>query len=285
MKKAIAHILLGREKQITKEETVLQPLPHKDFRFANPFIVIHHLKPETIIAGAEFRIHPHPHRGFSPVTFVLQGEGYHKDNAGHDETVKAGDVQWMFAGKGLLHSEGPTKELLKKGGVQEFIQLWINAPKAHKWDQPFYQSAKKEELIPVINDEGVNLRLATGEYDGKKGPINKSHTPVVSIVGEISKGKRVQLTATPGWWTLLYIAKGKLCIDQESIDQYHLVVFQKENEEIVICAEEDTQLLFLSAEPIDEPIAAKDNFVMNTAEEIEQAMKDYENGVFGVLEY
>ncbi|MGE5106450.1 MAG: pirin family protein [Sphingobacteriales bacterium] len=285
MKKAIEHILLGREKQITREETVLQPLPHKDFRFANPFIVLHHLKPETITAGAEFRIHPHPHRGFSPVTFSLQGEGYHKDNAGHDEVIKAGDVQWMFAGKGILHSEGPTKDLLSRGGVQEFIQLWINAPKAHKWDNPFYQSARKEQLIPVMKGEGINLRLASGEYEGKKGPINKSFTPVISIIGEISKGKQVQLTAIPGYWTLLYVAKGKVCIDQESINQYNLIIFQKENDEIVITAEEDTQILFLSAEPIDEAVAAKDNFVMNTPEEIEQAMADYKNGTFGVLDY
>ena len=92
MQKKIDHILTGREKQITKEEIVLQSLPHKDFRFANPFIVIHHLKPEAIEAGAEFRIHPHPHRGFAPVTFMLQGEGYHKDSAGHDAIIKAGEV-------------------------------------------------------------------------------------------------------------------------------------------------------------------------------------------------
>jgi redox-sensitive bicupin YhaK (pirin superfamily) len=285
MKKGIDYILQGREKQITREESVLQPLPHKDFRFANPFILLHHLKPEVIPAGAEFRIHPHPHRGFSPVTFMLQGEGYHKDNAGHNETINAGDVQWMFAGKGVLHSEGPSKDFLKQGGVQEFIQLWINVPQEHKWKQPFYQSAKKEQLIPVIQEEGVNLRLASGVYDGKKGPIQKSFTPVISIIGEINKGKQIQLTATPGWWTLLYIAKGKVCIDQESIEQYHLIIFQKENDEILIIAEEDTQILFLSAEPLQEPLAVKDNFVMNTPEEIEQAFTDYKNGGFGKLDY
>jgi len=129
MKKSIEHILEGREKAITPEQTVLQPLPHKDFRFANPFIVLHHMKPETIVPGSQFRIHPHPHRGFAPVTFMLQGEGYHKDNAGHDTVVKTGDVQWMFAGKGILHSEGPAKEFLQRGGVYELIQLWINVPK------------------------------------------------------------------------------------------------------------------------------------------------------------
>ncbi|MFS2185257.1 pirin family protein [Mucilaginibacter sp. Mucisp84] len=123
MKKVITHILAGREKKITAEETVRQPLPHKDFRFANPFIVLHHMGPEIITPGQTLRIHPHPHRGFSPYTIMLQGEGYHKDNAGNDEIIKAGDVQWMFAGKGIMHSEGPTAELLQKGGVQELIHF------------------------------------------------------------------------------------------------------------------------------------------------------------------
>jgi redox-sensitive bicupin YhaK (pirin superfamily) len=284
MKKSIAHILRGREKSITKEETVLQPLPHKDFRFANPFIVLHHQLPKNIQPGSRLRIHPHPHRGFAPVTFMLQGEGYHKDNAGHDEIIKAGDVQWMFAGKGVMHSEGPTQDILTHGGTQEFVQLWINVPKANKWDEPIYQSAKKDQLPTVLQQEGVNLRLVSGEYDGLTGPM-KTHTPVISVVGDINQGKRVQLTATPGYWTLLYVIKGRICVNQESVQSFHLIVFEKENEEIMVIAEEDAQVLLLSAEPIDEPVAAKDNFVMNTQEETEQAIMDHKKGVFGTLSY
>ncbi|MDB5062745.1 MAG: Pirin-related protein [Mucilaginibacter sp.] len=284
MKKKIQHILAGREKQITKEDIVRQPLPHMDFRFANPFIVLHHMGPKDITPNQELRIHPHPHRGFAPVTFQLQGEGYHKDSAGHDEIIKAGDVQWMFAGKGILHSEGPTKNMLEKGGVQELIQLWINVPKANKWDEPTYQSATKQQQPQVLQQDGVNLRLASGSYDGKTGPL-KSLTPVISIVGEVEQGKQVQFMATPGYWTLLYIAKGRVNISQETVEQYNLVVFEKDNEEVILTAEEDTQILFLSAEPIDEPVAAKDNFVMNTAEETNQAIEDYKNGVFGSLSF
>jgi quercetin 2,3-dioxygenase len=284
MKKSITHILKGREKFITREESVLQPLPHKDFRFANPFIVLHHQLPKIIQPGSQLRIHPHPHRGFAPVTFLLQGEGYHKDNAGHDEIIKAGDVQWMFAGKGVLHSEGPSQGILNNGGTQEFVQLWINVPKANKWDEPIYQSATKDHLPAILQQEGVNLRLASGEYDGLTGPL-KTHTPVISVVGDMSQGKRVQFTATPGYWTLLYVIKGRICVNQESVQPYHLIVFEKENEEIIVIAEEDAQVLFLSAEPIDEPVAAKDNFVMNTQEETEQAIADYKNGVFGTLSY
>lgn len=284
MRKKIDHILLGREKQITKDEIVRQPLPHKDFRFANPFIVLHHMGPEVILPGQALRIHPHPHRGFAPVTFQIQGEGYHKDNAGNDEIIKAGDVQWMFAGKGILHSEGPTKELLKSGGTQELLQLWVNVPKAHKWDNPSYQSATKAQQPEISKQEGVSLRLISGEYEGQTGPM-KSFTPIISIIGKIQKGKYVDIKAHPGYWTLLYVINGSLTVNDELIGFHHLLVFGKEDDEIVLQAKEDTQILFLSAVPLEEPVAAKDNFVMNTAEENEQAILDYANGVFGTLEF
>lgn len=282
MKKKILHILTGREKQITKEETVLQPLPHAEFRFANPFIVLHHMAPKAIEPGQQLRIHPHPHRGFAPVTFMLKGEGYHMDSAGHSETIKAGDVQWMFAGKGLLHSEGPSERLLADGGTQELIQLWVNVPAANKFDEPTYQSATQSQQPNILVQEGVNLRLASGEYDGKTGPIN-THTPVIAIIGEIAKGKTLQMPANPGYWTLLYIAKGSVCINQETVKQHRLIVFEKDNDEIILTAEEDTQVLFLSAQPIDEPVAARDNYVMNNPAEIDQAIADYKSGMFGSL--
>jgi len=282
MKKKIDHILYAREKKITDEETVRQPLPHMDFRFANPFIVIHHGGPTYYKAGQQARIHPHPHRGFSPYTFMLQGEGFHRDNAGNDEVIKAGGVQWMFAGRGILHSEGPTNELLQQGGVQEFIQLWINAPRANKWDQPFYQSANAEQLPRIVEQEGVQFRLASGEYNAQTGPI-QNFTPVISMIGEIAAGREIELMATPYYWTLLYVVKGKIVVNDQSVEMHNLVVFDKAGSAIFISATENAQVLFLSAEPIDEPVAAKDNFVMNTAEEIEQAINDYKQGLFGSL--
>lgn len=284
MKKSILHILAGREKKITEDESVLQSLPHKDFRFANPFIVVHHDPGFAVKAGTAFRIHPHPHRGFAPVTIQLRGEGYHKDSAGHDEIIRAGDVQWMFAGKGLLHSEGPSQNMLKTGGTSEFVQLWINVPKAFKWNEPSYQIARNVDLVPVAEQEGVSLGLASGTYENKTGPL-KTFTPVTIIRGEILKSRNVLLKAKAGYWTLLYVISGAIVVNGEKVSEHNLVVFEKENEEVNINAEEDSRILFLSAEPIDEPVAAKDNFVMNTSEEIEQAMADYKNGVFGVLDY
>jgi len=284
MKKSIAHILLGRDKKITEEEIVKQSLPHKDFRFANPFIVVHHMLPEQVPAGSKVRIHPHPHRGFAPVTFLLQGENYHKDSAGNEGIMSAGDVQYMLAGKGILHSEGPSQDFLNKGGTQELIQLWVNVPKAHKWDEPSYQTAEKAAQPVILKQDGVHMRLASGNFDGQVGPI-KTFTPIIMASGEVEKGKQLDIKATPGYWTLLYIIKGGVTVNGTEVEPYNLIVFEKENDEITVVANEDSQILFLSAEPLDEPVAAKDNFVMNTPEEIDQAMEDYKNGLFGELNY
>lgn len=284
MQKKIMHILDGRSKKITETETVLQPLPHKEFRFANPFIVLHHITPEIIPAGSARRIHPHPHRGFSPVTILLQGEGFHRDNAGNEGLLRAGDAQWMFAGRGLLHSEGPTENYLQKGGPYELIQLWINAPASHKADTPYYQLALQKDQPFITIQPGVELRLLSGSYDTFTGPLS-GHTPVTIINGKIDQGEQMQLTAIPGYWTLLYIASGSLRLNGEYIGSHQLVVFEKENDEILLSACEDTTLLYLSAEPLMEPVAASGNFVMNTEAEIAQAKEDEKEGRFGQLSH
>ncbi len=284
MKKRVRYILEAKGKKITPDESVLQALPHREFRFANPLILIHHLGPQEIKPGSEFRIQPHPHRGFTPVTFQLQGEGYHKDNAGNDKLIKAGCVQWMFSGSGILHSEGPSKSMLKSGGVYEFIQVWINVPSGHKRDAPVYQSALRKDLPKIFGSKEVDLRLVSGNYDNVNGPIN-SYTPVISIFGEIKRGQRIQLMFQPGYWTVIYVAKGLICNHGESIMEHHLLIFEKENEEVIIIAEEDSLLLILSAEPISEPLAVKDNFVMNTPEEVDRAFADFKNGRFGDLDF
>jgi hypothetical protein len=285
MNKKIDFVLKGREKSIG-EETVLQPLPHKDFRFASPFIVIHHLQPETFPPNAPpQRLHPHPHRGFAPVTFMFQGEGYHKDSEGNSGVIKEGEVQWMFAGRGLLHSEGPTKELLVKGGTYEFVQIWVNVPAKHKMDQPFYQQVTKEQMPLLFSEEGIDLRLASGTYDHLEGPI-QSFTPVVAAFGSVQTNKTIRLNAKEGYWTLLYVLDGTITVNEErDIEAHHLVIFSKEGTHITLTTRANTRLLYLSGEPINEPVAAKGNIVMNTQQEVEQAEKDYAEGKFGSLDF
>ncbi|WP_160710702.1 pirin family protein [Chitinophaga solisilvae] len=286
MEKKVLHVIEGKEKHITETEVVRQSLPTMQFRFANPFIVIHHMPAKYFAPGSpEERLHPHPHRGFAPVTFMLQGQGYHRDNAGNAMTVTAGDVQWMFAGKGILHSEGPSAAFLAEGGNYELLQLWFNVPAAHKAEDPYYQYIRADQMPAVAASAGVELKLAGGEYEGQKGPLF-NFTPITPIWGSIAAGRQVKLQATPGYWTLLYVVDGSLTVNGNTVTGYHLVVFDKDDpqQDINITANENTRLLYLSAAPINEPVAAKDNFVMNTQEEITQAFEDYKNGLFGTLE-
>jgi len=282
MNKQLDHILDARQKDIG-EEVILQPLPHKDFRFANPFIVLHHLPARTIAPNSpQERISPHPHRGFAPVTFMFQGEGYHKDSKGNAGVIKAGEVQWMFAGSGLLHSEGPSKKLLRDGGNYEFVQLWVNVPAKHKWDDPYYQQVTADQMPDVLTGDGVHLKIASGNYHGVQGPI-RSFTPVTSIFGSIEGGNIVDIVAEENNWTLLYILEGRTLINDVPVHAHQLVVFSKAGTGIHIITEASTKLVYLSATPIDEPVAAKGNIVMNTQEEIEQAEQDYTAGRFGEL--
>ncbi len=283
MIKNLLHILPGKEKSIG-EETILQPLPHKDFRFASPFIVLHHLPPKEYGPDSPpERIHPHPHRGFAPVTFLFQGEGYHKDSLGNTGILKEGEVQWMFAGKGLLHSEGPSQDFLKRGGMYEFVQLWINVPAKEKMGEPYYQTAKVEEM-PSVSGAGVELKIASGGLDSLSGPI-KSFTPITSVFGKLNKGVRKEFKTTEGYWTLLYLLDGRLKLnDEQTLEPRQLAVFSKEGDSISIEVLSDAKILYLSGAPINEPVAAKGNIVMNTAEEVAQAEKDYADGKFGELE-
>ncbi len=285
MKKQIDHILLGREKSIGDNEVVLQSLPHKDFRFASPFIVVHHMPERTYPAGSPpERLNPHPHRGFAPVTFLFQGEGYHKDSAGNSGLLKAGEVQWMFAGSGLLHSEGPTAEFLARGGNYELVQLWVNVPAEYKMTDPWYQQVSNAEMPRIADEPGIDLHLVSGTYDDLQGPINPP-TPVTAIFGTMEGGENIDFFPNEGDWTLLYVLDGAVIVNGEEIEKHHLVVFNKAGTDITVTTMENSKLLYLSALPIDEPVAAKGNFVMNTTEEIEQAEKDYAEGKFGTLDY
>lgn len=284
MDKKIDYLLQGRPKSIGVE-TVIQPLPHKDFRFASPFIVLHHMPPHNYPPGSPpARIHAHPHRGFAPVTLLFQGEGYHRDSRGNRGELKAGDAQWMFAGSGLLHSEGPTNEFLQRGGTYELVQLWINVPARHKWDEPYYQQAARAAMPLLFEEEGVDLRLASGTYGPLTGPLS-SFTPVTIAFGSAAGGKTLRFRAEEGYWTLLYVLEGNVTVNRDQqVGAHQLAVLSKEGTDITVTTGADTKLVYLSGEPLEEPVAAKGNFLMSTQEEIAQAEQDYAAGRFGVLE-
>jgi redox-sensitive bicupin YhaK (pirin superfamily) len=190
----------------------------------------------------------------------------------------------MFAGRGVVHSEGPTRELCENGGRQEIVQIWVNVPAECKWDDPYYQKFSPRKQPILFDQSGVTMRLAIGTYEGCTGPI-ETYTPMIGMLGEMEVGKRIQLSAKPGWWTMIYVIAGTINVCFETIKECNLVVFEKSNDEIIVTAEDDgAHILYLSGEPLDEPVFVKDNFVMASAVEVEQAIEDARNGKFGRLD-
>src|SRR5215210_5977738 len=160
---------------------IKQPLPNDELRQVSPFILLHHGGPQIHAPGEiKARLSPHPHRGFEPVTFLFSGNIHHRDSTGSEGLLQGGDVQWMTAGSGIIHSEGPSEQFAKDGGDMELIQLWVNLPRQFKMTKPKYQDIKKEN-IPTLIENGFDMKVVAGEYKGKKGPAS-TFTSILAIV-------------------------------------------------------------------------------------------------------
>jgi redox-sensitive bicupin YhaK (pirin superfamily) len=265
---------------------VRQPLPTQNVEQVDPFLLLHHadVKAPKHVEPDNAGVGPHPHRGFSPVTFIFKGGVHHRDSRGNDSTIYAGGAQWMNAGMGILHSERPPYDIHEIGGRQEIIQLWINTPAAHKFDQPAYFPLSAEDApIYLSDDEKVKARIFSGEVLGVKGPI-PSHTDVNAATIEFKKGGKVSVELPTSHNTLLYLLDGKLTIEGFGlVDGLNAIVFKKDGEGIAIEALEDTRVLLLSGEPLNEEVVSYGPFVMNTQTQIMEAMRDYQMGKMGVL--
>lgn len=265
---------------------VKQPLPVAGLHDADPFILLHHAGPQPVEPGVfHGRVDPHPHRGFEPVSFVYRGSLLHRDSLGNEGSISAGEVQWITSGRGIIHSEGPSEQLLREGGDLEIIQLWINLPAAKKMMEPAYQEIHRQD-IPTVNilNGGGELRLVAGELDGVSGPA-VTQSPIVAAMGRIAAGASGELV-TPAMPTLLlYVLGGTLHINGEhTVGRHRLVVFSEHGQSISIEATEETDILLLAGEPLNEPIMAYGPFVMNTEDEIRQAFLDFRQGAMGRLE-
>jgi len=261
---------------------VKQPLPTVRIEQLSPFLLLHHFGPTTVEAGHDpLGVGPHPHRGFEPVTFLYSGGIRHKDSLGNEGLLAAGDVQWMTAGRGVIHSEMASKEFLNKGGAMEGIQLWVNLPKSSKLTPAKYQDIKAER-IPSIEKEGVRIRVVAGEFEGKKGPAS-THTPILALQLEMEKGALVELNTPESHNTMAYVLNGSVRnVGDQLIEKEHLAIFEASNSAIELQAMSESRILLLAGEPIDEPVVQWGPYVMNTQTEILQAMRDYQMGKMGV---
>jgi redox-sensitive bicupin YhaK (pirin superfamily) len=263
-----------------------QPIPTQDLEMVDPFILLHHYGPYKIDErNNPFDLGPHPHRGFEPITFLIQGEQLHRDSLGNESVVKAGDVQWTTAGRGIIHAEGPTKEFVQKGGTLEGIQLWLNLPAAKKMIQPNYQHVKNEEFNFVTSEDNkVTIQVVAGSLEGKSGKI-ASQTSVNVYIIDIEDEGEFALQISKEHQSLLYLLNGIVEVNDVSLslNENQLIEFNQDGESFKLKGKAKSKLLFLSGTPFHEKVKSYGPYVMNSQTEIMEAMRDYQMGKMGFL--
>ena len=260
-----------------------QPLPVHGLESVDPFLLIHHWKNK--LPGNQSQqdagVGPHPHRGFSPVTFIFKGEVNHQDSLGNNAMVTDGGTQWMFAGRGLTHSERFSKKMVEDGGDLEIIQFWVNAPSEYKMKQPFYRPISKEDT-PLIVTEKAEIYIVAGELNGTKGAV-ETYSPQLLLRGEVKEGGVVKIPVPSSFNTILYLLDGGLIANGKQLNPKDMAVYELEEGGISFEATKDTRFMLLSGEPIGEKIAQYGPFVMNNQTEIMEALRDSQMGKMGVL--
>jgi redox-sensitive bicupin YhaK (pirin superfamily) len=264
-----------------------QPIPTQHIEHIDPFILLHHYGPYTIDEkNNPFDLGPHPHRGFEPITFLIQGEQLHKDSLGHESIVRAGDVQWTTAGRGVIHSEGPTKEFVKKGGTLEGIQLWLNLPSDKKMISANYQHVKHEDFSVISSeDKKVNIQVIAGSLDGKSGRIS-TQTDVNVYMIDIEEGGEQTININKEHQSMLYLLNGNVTVNNDVKlfeNENQLIEFSQDGDGFIVLGNKKSKLLFLSGTPFKEEIASWGPYVMNTQTEIMEALRDYQQGKMGFL--
>lgn len=257
---------------------------HDLAKHISPFLMLDYAGPAEFAPSNEQRgVGEHPHRGFETVTIVYQGELEHRDSAGNHGRIGAGDVQWMTAASGVVHEEWHEQAFTRRGGVLEMVQLWVNLPKKDKMSAPRYQEILSAK-IPTVNLNGAGtLRVIAGEFQGAKGAA-RTFTPLSLWDVRLNAGKRVEFKIPNGHTALALVLHGSATFnDSQSAAATDVAVFERSGDQITVEANEDSTILVLSGEPINEPVASYGPFVMNTESEIRQAIVDYQAGRMGHL--
>jgi quercetin 2,3-dioxygenase len=249
----------------------------------SPFLMLDYAGPADFPAAQHPRgVGEHPHRGFETVTIVYQGEVAHRDSAGNSGVIGPGDVQWMTAASGVLHDEFHSPAFTARGGALEMAQLWVNLPARHKMSAPRYQAITSAQ-IPVVElpESAGTLRVVAGEFAGQRGPA-ATFTSLNVWDMRVLAGKRVAVQIKPGQTAALAILRGGVRVNgAQHAGEAELVILDLIGTEVELSADKDTSLLVLTGEPIPEPIVGYGPFVMNTREEIQTAIGDFQAGRFG----
>jgi redox-sensitive bicupin YhaK (pirin superfamily) len=249
----------------------------------SPFLLLDHAGPAEFAPAEKPRgVGVHPHRGFETVTIVYQGEVEHRDSTGQGGLIGPGDVQWMTAASGILHEEFHSQAFTRSGGTLDMVQLWVNLSAKDKSAAPGYQTLLDKDIPAVALPDGAGtLRVIAGDYQGHAGPA-RTFTPIDIWDLCLKRDGQVSLALPEGRTLGIAVLRGNILINgADKAREAQFVLFDRTGGEVTIEGETDASVLVLSGEPIDEPVAMHGPFVMNTREEIRQAMADFQSGRFG----
>ncbi|HEV2573034.1 pirin family protein [Methylocella sp. CPCC 101449] len=251
----------------------------------SPFLLLDYAGPADFTPAKTPRgVGTHPHRGFETVTIVYKGEVEHRDSTGRGGVIGPGDVQWMTAAGGILHEEFHSRAFTAKGGTLQMVQLWVNLPKKDKNAEPGYQSLLDADIPAVDLSEGAGtLRVIAGEFEGKRGPAH-TFTPIEVWDVALKPGATARLPVPEGHTAAVVVLEGTVEVNGEAIArEAEFVLLDQKGSEVTIEANGNVRLLVLAGEPIDEPVVMHGPFVMNTKDEIVQAITDFQSGRFGAI--
>jgi hypothetical protein len=248
---------------------VHRPFPTAALEQFDPFLLLDRMGPVTLRAGEAKGAPDHPHRGFETVTYVLEGEIEHKDSRGNRGFIRSGDVQWMTAGAGVVHSEMPSTEMQKSGGHMDGFQLWVNLPRRDKMMKPRYQELPASS-IATISKDGATVRIIAGE-----GARVETRTPIIYLHVKLAAGASFEQPVPEDFNVFAY-----------SLTEDQAIFFNQDGDRVVVTADDNpSEFLLIGGRPINEPIARYGPFVMNSEAEIIQAIRDYQNGRMGAIDF
>lgn len=263
---------------------IRRAFPSQHLSHLDPFLMLDHMGPMQVAAGEKAGVSPHPHRGFETVTLMLEGELEHKDSEGNQGVIKPLEVQWMTAAHGIIHSEFPSLKFQEKGGTLHGLQLWVNLPASDKLNKPRYQALTSEEMPTVQIGANSKLQVIAGQYESHQAKT-QIHTPLSYYYVSLAAGDEFVHGLHPDWNHYLYVISGSLMVDGSQVNEAQIAVLDPSDDlQAAVQGGDKAQFILLSGQPIKEPIASYGPFVMNTEEEIYQAIRDYQQGKLGKLE-
>ena len=262
---------------------VTRPFPTPRLDQVDPFLLLDRMGPVTHGPGEAKGAPDHPHRGFETVTYILDGAIEHADSQGNHGRIGAGDVQWMTAGSGVIHSEMPAEEIRRSGGRLHGFQLWVNLPRRDKMMRPRYQELRAAEIPRATSGDGkVTVTVIAGESLGTHATID-TRTPIMVLHIRLAAGARFEQPIPEAYNAFAYVVSGELSFGNHPARENDAAVFERNGSTVVMASESGAELLLIGGAPLNEPVARYGPFVMNTPGEIKQAMLDYQSGKFGEI--